>query len=95
MKKLTLQIDRWIEKTESQWKAIPIKKQRVLTKLFFTGYILLTILVIIRIWAKGTGSTDILLIRHISTAPADLKIKPQADNSIYNSPQNNHDESPK
>ncbi len=95
MKKLTLQIDRWIEKTESQWKAIPIKKQRVLTKLFFTGYTLLTILVIIRIWAKGTGSTDIPLIRHITTAPADLKIKPQAGNSIYNSPQNNHDESPK
>ncbi|MCD9616095.1 MULTISPECIES: hypothetical protein [Chryseobacterium] len=94
MKKLTLRIDRWIEKTESRWKAIPIKKQRVLTKLFFTGYTLLTLLIIFRLWAKGPHGKDIPLIRHINTAPADLKIKPQAGNSIY-SPQNNHDESPK
>lgn len=81
--------------TENQWKAIPIKKQRVLTKLFFTGYTLLTLLIFLRIWAKGIGSKDIPSIRHISTSPADLKIKPQAGNSIYNSPQNNHNESPK
>lgn len=95
MKTLTLRIDRWIEKTESQWKAIPIKKQRVLIKLFFTGYTLLTILLMLRIWAEGSNGKDIPLIRHISTAPADLKIKPHAGNSIYKSPQNNHDESSK
>lgn len=95
MKKLIIRIDRWIEMTENQWKAIPIKKQRVLTKLFFTGYTLLTLLIIFRIWANGTDGKDIPSIRHISTSPADLKIKPHAGNSIYNSPQNNHDESPK
>lgn len=71
MKKLTIRIDQWVKSTETQWKTFPIKKQRFLTALFFTGYSLMTLLMIIQIASKkGSDSKDMPPIRHIITKPA-------------------------
>ncbi|MDR6460488.1 hypothetical protein J2786_003622 [Chryseobacterium vietnamense] len=98
MKKLTIRIDQWVKSTEAQWKTFPIKKQRFLTALFFTGYSLMTLLMIIIQIAskKGSDSKDMPPIRHIITKPADITIKSKEGyHSVYNSSQNNQDERPK
>ncbi|BFO67338.1 hypothetical protein [Chryseobacterium sp. KCF3-3] len=97
MKKLTIRIDQWVKSSEAQWKTFPIKKQRFLTALFFTGYSLMTLLMIIQIASKkGSDSKDMPSIRHIITKPADITIKSKEGyHSVYNSSQNNQDERPK
>lgn len=87
MKKLRITIDRCIEKAELQWKALPQKRQVFLTKMFFMGYVLLTLLTIFQIWLKDSGRVNVFPTGQISTLAKQKKIQKEPVKSGIN-PQN-------
>ncbi|MGE8512954.1 MAG: hypothetical protein ACN6N7_09670 [Chryseobacterium culicis] len=87
MKKLRITIDRCIEKAELQWKALPKKRQIFLTKMFFMGYVLLTLLTILQIWLKDSGEVNVFPTGHISTLAKQKNIQKEPVKSGIN-PQN-------
>ena len=50
MKKLRANIDRYFDKLEERWQALPVRKQHQYTLCFFVGYLLLTAGVIFKVW---------------------------------------------
>lgn len=77
MKKLSKIIDQYIQNVEQHWKAIPEKRQRILTKIFFSGYALLTIGIILQNWLKE-GSRKNIPLGHISTVLRGLNVKTES-----------------
>lgn len=67
MKKIRDKIERWILRADQKWKALPEKRQRLLTKLFLAGYCILTILVLISIFITTANNNNFMSISHITT----------------------------
>lgn len=65
MKKLRDKIERYVFTTENYWKALSVKKQRLLTKVFFGGYCLLTVIVLIHIIVSTGQKSNTISIDHI------------------------------
>lgn len=65
MKKLRDKIERHVLKAEVHWKALSVKKQRLLTKVFFGGYVLITVLVIINVFISTSKRSNTMSINHI------------------------------
>ena len=80
MKKFQITIDKWFDKREERWLALPIRKQRQYTLYFFTAYLLLTTGVIFKVWYDTSKSGSNMTIDHIENpvinqneSPAKLK----------------------
>lgn len=67
MKKIRDKIQHHILCADRKWKELPEKRQRFFTKLFFTGYAVLTLLVLISIVISTGNKTNTMLIDHIRT----------------------------
>ncbi|WP_407503341.1 hypothetical protein [Elizabethkingia miricola] len=65
MKKLKDKIEHYVLEVENHWKVLPVAKQRLLTKIFFGGYALLTVLVIISIFISTSQRSNTMSIHHI------------------------------
>jgi hypothetical protein len=65
MQKLRTNMDKWFERLDKYWQALPIRKQHQYTLYFFTGYLLLTTGVIFKVWLDTAKSDNNMIIDHI------------------------------
>lgn len=65
MKKLKDKIEKFVLKTEERWKDLPLQRQRLLTKLFFGSYVLLTAVVVANVIISTSRSKNTMSIKHI------------------------------
>ena len=67
MKKIKDKIEQHILRADRKWKELPAKRQRFFTKLFFAGYAVVTLLVLISIFISTGNKTNTMSISHITT----------------------------
>lgn len=65
MKKVRDTIEHYVLEVENHWKVLPVAKQRLLTKVFFGSYVLLTIIVIISVFISTNQRSNTMSINHI------------------------------
>lgn len=65
MKRIKDKIEYYALQADNRWKTLPVKRQRLLTKLFFGGYALLTLLVIASICISTSHRNNEIWINHI------------------------------
>ncbi|WP_139418858.1 hypothetical protein [Chryseobacterium mulctrae] len=78
MKKIRDKIEQHILLADRKWKELPAKRQRVFTKLFFAGYAVLTVLVLISIGMSTGNKTNTMSISHITTISDHTAVKRSA-----------------
>lgn len=65
MKTVRTTIGRWLEKQDKSWRALSSDKQRNYTIRLFLAYLLLTAVVILRVWYGIAKSDNRMVIEHI------------------------------
>lgn len=65
MNKLRHKIEHYVLKAEDHWKVLPVERQRLLTKIFFGGYVLLTAVVIVNVCISSSQRDNAMSIDHI------------------------------
>ncbi|MBK1442798.1 nitrogen regulatory IIA protein, partial [Parapedobacter sp. ISTM3] len=65
MKKLRANMDRYFDKLDDRWRALPLRKQHRYTLYFFVGYLLLTVAVIGKVMYDTSKSGNDMVIEHI------------------------------
>ncbi|WP_415326329.1 hypothetical protein [Chryseobacterium sp. MMS23-Vi53] len=65
MKRIRDTIEYYALQADNRWKILPVKRQRLLTKLFFGGYAFLTLLVIVSICISTSQRNNEISINHI------------------------------
>lgn len=65
MKRIRDKIEYYALQADNRWKILPVKRQRLLTKLFFGGYALLTLLVMVSICISTVQRNNEISINHI------------------------------
>lgn len=81
MKKIRDKIERQILHADKKWKELPEKRQRFFTKLFFAGYTVVTLLVLISIFITTANNNNTMSISHITTISDHTAVKrPTQDN---------------
>ncbi|MGO1672211.1 MAG: nitrogen regulatory IIA protein [Sphingobacterium sp.] len=92
MKKLRANMDRYFDKLDERWQALPVRKQHQYTLYFFVGYLLLTAGVIGKVMYDTGKPNDAINIRHIENpilkkneSPARLRdtVSTTLKNKIY------------
>lgn len=78
MKRIRDKIEYYALQADNRWKILPVKRQRLLTKLFFGGYALLTLLVIVSICISTGQRNNEISINHING----ISKNPQTKNTI-------------
>lgn len=58
-------MDRYFDKLDERWRALPLRKQHQYTLYFFVGYLLLTVSVIFKVWYDTSKTSNDMVIRHI------------------------------
>ncbi|MCD9855603.1 hypothetical protein LUD75_12835 [Epilithonimonas sp. JDS] len=86
MKKLRDKIEHFVLTTEIHWKALSVEKQRLLTKVFFGGYCLLTVIVIIHVIVSTGQKSNTISIDHIDGISTKLVEKASEQNNLIESP---------
>ncbi|TCR03376.1 hypothetical protein EDF67_11235 [Sphingobacterium sp. JUb78] len=85
-------MDRYFDKLDERWRALPIRKQHQYTLYFFLGYLLITVVVIGKVMYDTSKSGNDMIIEHIenpvlkkSESPARLKdtLSTVLKNEIY------------
>jgi hypothetical protein len=75
MKTIRINIDKWFDKQDKSWRALPLNKQRRYTLYLFSVYLLLTIGVILKVCYDMAKSDNRMVIGHIEN-PAGKKESP-------------------
>lgn len=78
MKKIRDKIERQILHADKKWKELPAKRQRFFTKLFFAGYTVVTLLVLISIFITTANNNNTMSISHITTISDNNAVKRSA-----------------
>lgn len=65
MKRIRDKIAYYVLEVENRWRILTVKRQRLLTKFFFGGYALLTLLVIVSICISTSQRNNEISINHI------------------------------
>ncbi len=65
MKKLKTNMDKWLDKQDKRWQALPIRKQHRYTLYFFAVYLLITAVVIAKILDDAGTSQKGMVIEPI------------------------------
>jgi hypothetical protein len=65
MKTIRININKWFDKQDKSWRAISLDKQRRYTLSLFLAYLLLTIVVILKVWYDMAKSDNRMVIEHI------------------------------
>lgn len=58
-------MDRYLDRLDERWRALPLRKQHQYTLYFFVGYLLLTAVVISKVWYDTKKSGNSIIIEHI------------------------------
>jgi hypothetical protein len=58
-------MDRYFDKLDDRWRALPLRKQHQYTLYFFVGYLLLTVAVIGKVMYDTSKSGNGMVIEHI------------------------------
>jgi len=82
MKKFRRSIDQYIQQLEKRWQNVPKAKQVLFTKIFFMGYVILTFVVVLQLWFKGSSLDGALSIGHISKIPRGIVEKQNSSETI-------------
>ncbi|AZA56502.1 nitrogen regulatory IIA protein [Chryseobacterium shandongense] len=82
MKKLRANIDRYFDKLDDRWRALPLRKQHQYTLYFFVGYLLLTIAVIGKVMYDTVESGNDMYIEHIENPVLKSKTPAKLQDSI-------------
>lgn len=82
MKKLRANIDRYFDKLDDRWRALPLRKQHQYTLYFFVGYLLLTIAVIGKVMYDTGASENDIHIEHIENPFLNSKKPSKLQDSI-------------
>ncbi|UTG65264.1 nitrogen regulatory IIA protein [Elizabethkingia anophelis] len=77
MKKLRENMDRYFDKLDDRWRALPVRKQHQYTLYFFVGYLLLTAGVVLKVWYDA-GKSDDIVIEHIENPVLKKRESPAA-----------------
>ena len=64
MKNWDKNLDRFYDKLDERWRALPIKKQRRYTLCFFVGYFLLTVVVLANVWLDTGKAENTISMQH-------------------------------
>jgi len=83
MKKLRKTIDQFILNAELQWNAVPQKRQRLLTKVFFACYLTLTVCAFMQMRLSINGK-HIRTGGHINNIPAKIQTGVQPSEIFLN-----------
>ncbi|SHK25410.1 nitrogen regulatory IIA protein [Epilithonimonas mollis] len=92
MKKLRENIDRFFDRLDENWRAMPVRKQHQYTLYLFVGYLLMTVGVVAKVWYDTSQSKNDMHIDHIENpvlkqneSPARLQdtLKTILKNQIY------------
>ena len=86
MKKLRDKIEHILLKAEGHWKALSVEKQRLLIKVFFGGYCLLTFIVLIHIIVSTGQKSNTMSIHHIQVISTKSMEKTSEQNDLIESP---------
>jgi len=65
MKKFRANMDRYFDKLDERWRALPIRKQHRYTLYLFIGYFLMTAGIIFKVWYDTSKSENNMVIEHI------------------------------
>ncbi|WP_324756200.1 nitrogen regulatory IIA protein [Sphingobacterium thalpophilum] len=65
MKKLRANMDRYFDKLDERWRALPLRKQHRYTLYLFIGYFLMTAGIIFKVWYDTSKSENSMVIEHI------------------------------
>ncbi|AZB32427.1 MULTISPECIES: hypothetical protein [Weeksellaceae] len=65
MKKLRENIDRFFDRLDENWRAMPVRKQHQYTLYLFVGYLLMTVGVVAKVWYDTSQSKNDMHIDHI------------------------------
>lgn len=65
MKTIRINIDKWFDKQDKSWRALPLDRQRRYTICLFLVYLLLTVVVILKVWYDMAKSDNSIVIEHI------------------------------
>lgn len=76
MKNLRTNMDKWFDRLDERWQALPIGKQQKYTLYFFTGYLLLSAGVIFKVWYDTAKSDNNMIIKHIENPVLKKKESP-------------------
>lgn len=83
MNKIRDKIEQHVLLADRKWKVLPAKRQRFFTKLFFAGYAVVTLLVLISICMSTGNKTNTMSISHITTISDHTAMKRSAkDNKV-------------
>ncbi len=69
-------MDRYFDKLDDRWRALPLRKQHQYTLYFFVGYLLLTTMVIGKVWYDTKKSDNSMVIEHIENPVLKKKESP-------------------
>ena len=76
MKKLRVTITDYFNKLNDRFSALPLRKQKQYTLYFFVGYLLLTTIVIWKVWYDAGKSYKTIDIKHIENPVLNKKEAP-------------------
>lgn len=78
MKKIRNKIEQHILYADAKWKSLPAERQRFFTKLFFAGYAIVTLIVLISIGMSTGNNSNTISISHILTISDHTTVKKPA-----------------
>lgn len=65
MKNVRTNMNKWFDRQDERWQALPVKMQHRYALYFFSGYLLLTMGVIFKVWLDTSKSDNDMEIKHI------------------------------
>ncbi|AZA89811.1 MULTISPECIES: hypothetical protein [Chryseobacterium group] len=86
MKKIRDIIERHVLKADQKWKALPTVQQRLMTKLFFGCYVVLTVAVLVSIAISTGNKNNTISISHITTFSDRVDVGNTANDNRTNAP---------
>ncbi|SJN18523.1 hypothetical protein FM120_01095 [Sphingobacterium faecium PCAi_F2.5] len=78
MKKWKATMDKWFDKLDQRWRALPVRRQHRYTLYLFLGYLLLTAGVIGKVWYDAGKPDNSIVIEHIENPVLQKKKSPAA-----------------
>ncbi len=60
-------MDRYFDRMDERWRAFPVKKQRKYMLYLFSGYLLLTVCIILKVWHDIGNPDRGMVIEHIES----------------------------
>lgn len=86
MKKLRDKVEHHVLMLEGRWNTLSAEKQRFMTKVFFGGYCLLTVIVLIQVMVSTVQGSNTMSIKHINGISTKLVEKASEQNDLIESP---------